>query len=96
MLINAIDWCCDNRKPILVEAPKSLEISCFIKENKYLVHLMNYTTSCLNLSRLHGGAMAEEVIPCSNINRIIENFYRINIKFIQIANKPSFGTGYIG
>lgn len=68
LFLNAIKWCCSGAQPLVVSGPLSLESHCFIQGNRYIIHLLNYTTSCLRLFAKTGGSLAEEGIPCRDIS----------------------------
>jgi uncharacterized membrane protein len=74
LLLNAIDYCCGDRKPLTVRAPLNVEINCFKKDGNTLIHFLNYTTNHLRVFIGHGGPQSEEGIPC----RDIEVEYRLN------------------
>lgn len=72
MLLNAVEWACRGDVPLRVQAPMSVQVSCFRDGDKYLIHLVNYTVSQLGVFADRGGTLAEEGIPCRDIRIMLK------------------------
>ena len=66
MFVNAIKLCCESL-PVEVGAPLGVESNCFIKDDRLIIHLLNYNISYLRMVPFEGGPLAEEGIPCRDV-----------------------------
>jgi hypothetical protein len=68
LLENAIQWCCRQHLPIELEAPLNVETNLFRQGDRYLIHLLNYTTDgMLRVVYDRGGPFGTASVPCGRI-----------------------------
>jgi hypothetical protein len=68
LLRNAVRWANGSALPLETDAPLAVEVRCYVQGKRYVVHLMNYTTSQLRLWDDVGGPAAEEAVPVRDIS----------------------------
>ncbi|MBI1897789.1 MAG: beta-galactosidase trimerization domain-containing protein [Acidobacteria bacterium] len=86
LLANAVRWGAGGKLPLEVKAPLAVEARCFRQGSRHLVHLMNYITSQLRMSR-SGGPAAEEVIPVNDISIRLDTGGRMPQRVFLASNK---------
>jgi len=68
LLRNSIRWANRGPLPIETDAPLAVEVRSYRQGSRYVVRLMNYVTSELQLSNSVGGTAAEDVIAVRDIS----------------------------
>ena len=66
----AIKACAES--PVQTDAPLFVETAVYRKDDKYILHLLNYATGQLRTSAHAGGYTAEQAIPVCDINMSID------------------------
>jgi hypothetical protein len=67
LFLNAVKHGLGDDSLVELAGPSCVEVGCFRRGTQYYVHLLNYATGGLRVSRRHGGPCAEEALPISNI-----------------------------